>query len=238
MSQKTIESVESETMEELYLHGVGNETKYKFEIYNIFGKHIKGGHELWSLWYAKLFEDIEDGIYNLLSIPIKTEDITFSESITCFKNNINTIINKSEQNMDNNIVTLINMRDKIENFENQNEDELTILLTNRGPNSSIEVFNTYITESDINITIESNNITSNIEEASLRKHRNEFYDQFNAYQYDKRPTKKYKRELIISLKRETDNKIQVNLNFMESRVLPLTFIEKIERIVQNIWDMK
>ena len=221
--QKTIDSVRSEVKEELNNEQVQDyPTVEEFEIEDILDKH-SGNPELWSLWYPQVYRKIFHSVDLILRSPLQHKEARPEDVYISLEEGIQDLID-SVGNAGMDTQNLLNMRDRIIEFQGGDKDELTIVLTIHGSKSRIECLNGYYDEGIITVDMDGEPINSEV--SSLREYESSLMDSFCGWTpYNRRPNNRFKRELYISL-RNTDDTREATVDLRSTR-MEYTLMEKL-----------
>lgn len=227
--QKTVESTKSEVKEELREKEVqGHEKRIKINITDLLNKY-SGNPEMWAIWYSKVYKGFLDSTDRIFETPLDTNDTTVDDIFSSLRGNCNFIIEKMSNQNEYDAQPMISMRNRIREFQKNEDDEITVILSIHGSSSSLEYLNTYIPNGYVTVDLDRDDQRPT-EEVSLREHKSEITDSFSSWTpYQNRPNNRYKRTLYISFKKEGNN-LEATVD-IETQRMKYTLMEKAFRLV-------
>lgn len=205
--QKTVESVRSEVKEELSEKSV-SENRYtqRFNVDNILDKHT-GNPELWSLRYLSIYSQIFDAVNLAFETPLPNKDSESDDVYDSISSGINEIVDTISGVSNIDTISVLNIRDRFEEFMQNENDEITLNVTLHGQKSKIQLIEEYYRKGGI-VTVNLNGEITNEEEVALREYNESLIKKFCARTpYQNRPNNRFKRVLSISMKKTDDEEI-------------------------------
>lgn len=226
--QKTVQSLESETKEELNdIQATSPQKECRFSMAKLADKpYTPKGAEL-SLSYGNLYGDTFSALNELLLFPTKSGKDELQPIYDKIERDIESLIEKvADSGRDTQ--SLQHIRDSLLQFTEGQTDEFTLIITIHGDTSSISCLNKYFEDGIVKIDLSGN--PTHAEEAALRNYESQLVDAFNAYTPNQhRPTERFKRELTISFLRE-DNEVYSTID-VNTRRMKYSTLEKVFRAV-------
>lgn len=203
--QETVESVSSEIKRQMNEDILEHELReQKFDIVDSLGK-ITHNRELLSLWYPQVYENIFGAVDMILRSPISNTDDTPEKVYNNLLDGVNDLVDTISSS-GNDVQPLLNIRDRIKEFQDNDNDEITIVVKIHGKKSSVTYYNQYYSNGVV--TVNMNEKPTNPEESTLREYEDSLINNICDYiPNEHRPTDRYKRELHISLSKTQDSDI-------------------------------
>lgn len=205
--QKTVESVRSEVKEEISKKSI-NQNAYTqhFNIDDVLDKY-SGNPELWSLRYESLYSKIFESVNLIFETPLPNKETESQDIYDTIDSGINNVVDVISGNADAKTISVLNIRDRFEEFAENKNDEITLKITLHGQESTLELIDGYYKDGGI-VTINLNGETTNEEEVALREYNKSLINKFcSRTPYQNRPNKRFKRILCISMKKRDDEEI-------------------------------
>jgi uncharacterized protein YegL len=220
--QETVESVSSEVKRQIN-EDIEHKREQKFDIVEISNQKHTYNRELLSLWYPQVYECLFDAVDMALRSPIYNMDDNSEKVYNSLLDGINDLVdNIGSSECD--VQALLNIRDRVREFQDNDNDEITIVVKIHGKESSVSYYDQYY--SDGIVTVHMNGDPTNPEESTLREYEGSLLDNLCSYTPNEcRPTDRYKRELHISLTKTQDSDI-ATIDLISDRV-EYTALEKL-----------
>lgn len=225
--QKTVESVKSETKEELKSEQIqGFENQARFNVTDVSGRY-SGNPELWAIRYYNVYGNLFDVVDTLLQTPLDRKDASEKDVYNNMASGIDTLIDSASKNSDIDTQPLYNIRERVKEFKESEEDEMTLIITVHGPNSTIEYLNNYFNNGIVTVNLDGNPSIS--EKSTLSEYEESLMKKFCYISpYQKRPNKRFKRELHISMRKkdgETEATIDLQTNRVQYKIMERIFLK-------------
>lgn len=225
--QETVDSVQSEVKRQMNEDIIENRLqKQNFDIVDCINKYTCS-RELLSLWYPQVYREIFDSVDIILRSPLSNTDDNPEEVSNSLLSGVNNLVDTISSS-DKDVQPLLNVRDRLVEYQDNEDDEITIVVEIHGRKSSITYYNQY---HDFGVvTVNMNNRPNNVEESTLREYEGSLIDNFCSHTpNENRPTDRYKRELHISMKK-TKNKDVATIDLTTER----NKYTKMEKIFINL----
>lgn len=222
--QETVQSIQSEVKKDLVdTNELGDEYVEDFNIDDILDE-ITGNPEFWSLRYSRLYEDIFNSVNIMFKSPLPNNEFSSDDFYKTLESGIKNVVDTVGDNSQNSI-DILNIRDRFNNFKQNNDDELTLKITIHADHTSIEIIDGYYGDGGI-VTVDLNDNPTNSEEATLREYNNDLIDRMcKRTPFEYRPNKRFQRELYISINK-TPNEDIVTVH-LDSKRMKYTIFEKL-----------
>lgn len=221
--EKTVESLDTEVRTELN-DGLVDDLKksQQFEINQLSDKVVTDP-ELWALSYRKLYSGLFATVDLILQNPVNSKDADINDVYEGLNGSMENLVDKFS-NSELNTEPILNIRNRVQEFQKSGKDEFTLRLTIHGGKSSIEYMNKYFEDGIISVDL--NGSPTKNEEVTLREYEDSLVDSFCGFDsYEKRPNTRFKREMTISMKK-TDDSIITTIDLNTER-MKYTLLEKI-----------
>lgn len=214
--EKTIESVKSETKEELKMEQVrGNDRDIRFDVTDIAGKY-SGNGELWAIWYSQVYGGLFELVDTILGCPLENEQPSEEDIYGDIYSGVDSLIDYASENTDIDTQPLYKLRERVESFEESSDDKLTLIITLNGPDSSLEYVDGYF--DDGIVTVDVNGEPTVAEKSTLTEYRSSLMKSFCFISpYQNRPNNRFKRELHVSMDKSGDT-IESTIDLQTHRV--------------------
>lgn len=204
---------------------VRSDDRFSFKASEMAGSY-SGNPELWCLWYEQLLSDFFTGTEKLFNAPLERRNDTVEDGLNSFVDGFNLLSDKSSKRTDADTTPLVKNRNKIQSFINQESKSVTLIIEIKGGQCDLECVNGFIDDQLINFHTNNTDVDC-VDESSLIEHSSEIIEFVNGYSpYRRRPQKKYKRTLCVSIKR-VDEGFKITAGVDEIRTRSYSIWEKV-----------